>query len=96
MDPVSPWVLTPIGALCLVLATPYLLIARGKLIPKSTHDEIVGALVKQVAERDRRNLALEALAKNAVDQNTLLLDSSIPAVNAVFSALHRAAEGDPA
>ena len=34
-------VLTPVGALCLVLALPYLQIARGKLVPRSSLDDVI-------------------------------------------------------
>lgn len=69
---------------------------KGDVIPRRTHEEIVNGYVLQLAERDRRNLATEALAKTATDQNKVLLDSAIPTVNRVLLALGQAAEGDPA
>lgn len=64
-------ILTPLGALCLVLAVPYLLIARGKLVPRSTLDDMVHdrdewrgeSRLKdaQLAEKDKQLAHLEAV-----------------------------------
>jgi hypothetical protein len=81
--------LTPIALACLVLATPYLFLARGRLIPKSTHDEIVRNHLQRI-------VVLEATNKSLLEQNGVLLNSSVPTVNAVMNALHHAAEGDHA
>ena len=44
-------VLTPVGALCLVLALPYLQIARGKLVPQATVDRMVTEHVRELEDR---------------------------------------------
>lgn len=51
MDGIPPiGVLTPLAILCLVLATPYLLIARGKLIPASTVDRMVTEHTREIGD----------------------------------------------
>jgi hypothetical protein len=42
--------LTPIGALCLVLALPYLQLARGKLHPQSTIDRMTADHAREMAD----------------------------------------------
>ena len=54
--------LTPIGALCLVLALPYLLIARGRLVPRSTledayHDRDEWRAAHRISEQARAESA---------------------------------------
>jgi hypothetical protein len=43
IDGIPVSTLTPLGLLCLVLAFPYLQLARGKLHPQSTIDRMVAA-----------------------------------------------------
>lgn len=42
--------LTPLGALCLVLALPYLQMARGKLHPQSTIDRMVADHTREMED----------------------------------------------
>lgn len=42
--------LTPIGMLCLVLGFPYLQIARGKLVPKSTVDSMEKIYLREIED----------------------------------------------
>lgn len=49
---------------------------------------------KRLAERQRKIDALEKRIDELVKQNGLLLDSAIPATNAVMNALHQALETD--
>ncbi len=41
-------IFTPIGAICLVLALPYILIARGLLVPRKSVDDLVTSYDKQL------------------------------------------------
>lgn len=75
----SGWAVVAVGVIWLL---------RGGIIPGSTHREIL-------ADRDRRIEKQEALIANLSEQNRVLLNSAIPTVNSVLTALHQAAaEGD--
>lgn len=50
MDGIPLGSLTPIGALCLVLALPYLQLARGKLHPQSTIDRMTVDHAREMAD----------------------------------------------
>lgn len=42
--------LTPLGLLCLVLAFPYLQLARGRLVPKSSVDRLEAILSREIED----------------------------------------------
>lgn len=42
--------LTPVGMLCLILGFPYLQIARGKLVPKSSVDRLEAIYIREVED----------------------------------------------
>jgi len=50
MDAIPIGIATPLGAICIVLALPYLQMARGKLHPQSTIDRMVDDHVREVAD----------------------------------------------
>lgn len=84
-----------IGSGWAIVALFVIMFFRGDVISGKVHREIVADRDKQIRERDRRNLATEALAKTATEQNKVLLDSAIPTVNRVLLALGQAAtEGE--
>ena len=90
--------LTPLGALCLVLAFPYLQIARGKLVPKSTLDAMERDHVREVEilSHDRDEWRTEGRVKDQhiaelTDQNSIMLREIAPTMNSFLASLRTAA-----
>ena len=75
-----PVVANGIGVVSIVVAVGWM-IATGRLVTRREHS----ALERQLEARTAEN-------RDLIEQNGLLLRSSVPTVNAVLGALHHAAE----
>lgn len=88
IDGISLLNLTPIGVICLVLAFPYLQLARGKLVPRSAVEDLIH-------DRDEWRAAhriSEQARQTSADQVEELLEHA-RTTEAIIRALPKARQG---
>lgn len=67
---------------------------RGTVVTGAEHKRALGEKDRQIERSEALNREQRILLDQLTEQNGILLESAVPTVNAVMSALHRAAGGD--
>jgi hypothetical protein len=93
MDQTITALLNGVGVVGVVLLVGWL-IWTGRLVTKPTHEEVTRSYREQLEKSESLSREQRILLNQLTEQNGILLESSVPTVNAVMSALHRAAGGD--